>query len=102
MSLKNLIGIIVFLLLKYLFRRSVLYLKRRGLESAVTAAKVNFSSIFLRPNGAQLDELREYIEAGKLKAVIKGNVFEGIDKAPDAMAALEAGRTTGKVVVKIV
>ncbi len=64
-------------------------------------AKVKFDCLGLVPNSKDLSELGALVDAGKLKSIIQGNVFEGIDKAPDAMAALEGGRTTGKVIVKI-
>lgn len=49
--------------------------------------------------GAQ--ELAKLADDGKLKSVIKDNVFHGLEAAPEAFAKLESGRATGKVVVTI-
>lgn len=61
--------------------------------------KVNFNSIFLKPNSEDLDTLTQYVDEKKLKSII--TVYEGIQKAPEAMAFLETGRATGKVVVTL-
>ncbi len=56
-------------------------------------------SVFIAPVGVQ--ELAKMADDGKLKSVITDNVFQGLDKAPEAFAKLESGRATGKVVVTI-
>jgi NADPH:quinone reductase-like Zn-dependent oxidoreductase len=76
-----------------------LYFSNWSLSSATKAAKVSHHGLLLSPNAKDLLELNKDIDAGKMKTVI--NVFEGIEKSIEAVAMLESGRTTGKVVIKI-
>ena len=38
---------------------------------------------------------------GKLKSIVKDNIFNGIESAPEAFAKMESGRVTGKVAVTL-
>jgi NADPH:quinone reductase-like Zn-dependent oxidoreductase len=52
-----------------------------------------------KPNQDDLQVLRELIEAGKLRPLI-GRTYP-LDEVPEAMRALEAGKTRGKIVITV-
>ncbi|MDJ0784421.1 MAG: NADP-dependent oxidoreductase [Desulfosarcinaceae bacterium] len=60
---------------------------------------IQFRFVFVEPSSAQLDELREMIEAGDLKAKITAT-FD-LDEAAKAHEMIEAGHTRGKIVLRI-
>jgi NADPH:quinone reductase-like Zn-dependent oxidoreductase len=60
---------------------------------------VQFRYWFMRPDGVQLADLLGRVERGELK--LHTQVFEGMDAFPQAFAALESGRTLGKLVVRL-
>jgi len=64
--------------------------KRRGIE---------YSFLFARPDGRQLAEIGDLLEAGHIHPVID-QVFP-FDQAKEALAYLEKGRAKGKVVVQM-
>jgi alcohol dehydrogenase len=60
---------------------------------------VDYSFLFMRPDGAQLQQITALVEAGSIKPVIdKVFPFEAMQ---DALAYVETGRAKGKVVVKV-
>ena len=60
---------------------------------------VTYSFLFAHPDGAQLSEIGELLEAERIRPVID-KVFP-FEQAKDALAYLAQGRSKGKVVVKI-
>jgi NADPH:quinone reductase-like Zn-dependent oxidoreductase len=64
--------------------------KQRGAE---------YSFLFVHPDGSQLAEIGQLIEAGRIQPVID-KVFP-FDQTKEALAYLEAGRAKGKVVVQM-
>lgn len=58
-----------------------------------------YSFLFVHPDGSQLAELGELLASGHLRPVID-KVFP-FEQAKEALAYLETGRATGKVVVQI-
>lgn len=80
--------------LKWLFA----WITRR--ERALAAQRqVRFRYWFMRPDGAQLQRLVDLIEHGELK--INLQTYSGLDRIPEAMANLESGHTSGKLVVVV-
>lgn len=73
-----------------LSRKMNRYARKRGAE---------YSFLFVHPDGSQLAEIGELIEAGRIWPVID-KVFS-FDQAKEALAYLEKGRAKGKVVVQI-
>lgn len=61
---------------------------------------VDYSFLFVHPDGRQLAEIGKIIEAGHIVPVID-RVFP-FDQTREALAYLEAGRAKGKVVVQII
>lgn len=61
---------------------------------------VEYSFLFLHPDGHQLAEIGKLLEAGHILPVID-KVFP-FDQTKEALAYLEEGRAKGKVVVKVV
>lgn len=61
---------------------------------------VTYSFLFARPDGDQLAEIGELLEAERIRPVID-KVFP-FEQAKDALAYLDRGRSRGKVVVKII
>lgn len=60
---------------------------------------VAYSFLFVQPNGRQLAEIGELLEAGHIRPVLD-SVFP-FDRAKEALAYLEKGRAKGKVVVRL-
>src|SRR5256885_281544 len=65
--------------------------KKRGVE---------YSFLFVHPDGRQLAEIGKLLEAGRIRPVID-KVFP-FDQAKEALAYLEKGRAKGKVVVQLI
>jgi NADPH:quinone reductase-like Zn-dependent oxidoreductase len=61
---------------------------------------IEYSFLFVHPDGRQLEEIGKLIEAGHIVPVID-KVFP-FDQTKEALAYLEQGRAKGKVVVKII
>jgi NADPH:quinone reductase-like Zn-dependent oxidoreductase len=74
-----------------LSRKIIRQARKRGIE---------YSFLFMHPDGGQLAEIGQLLEAGKIRPVID-KVFP-FDQAKDALAYLEKGRAKGKVVVQMV
>lgn len=60
---------------------------------------VHYSFLLMRAHGAQLNELTRLAEAGVIKPVI--DTVYPFSETPNALAQVEAGRSTGKVVIAI-
>jgi NADPH:quinone reductase-like Zn-dependent oxidoreductase len=58
---------------------------------------VRYSFLFMRANGAQLGEIADLIDAGRLRPIVDQTY--PFDEAPRALAHVEGGRTKGKVVI---
>jgi len=61
---------------------------------------VDYSFLFVHPDGQQLAEIGKLLEAGHIVPVID-KVFP-FDQSKEALAYLEKGRAKGKVVVKMI
>ncbi len=61
--------------------------------------QVNFKFLFMKANGEQLSRITSLIEAGNIHPVID-RVFP-FEQTNEAMSYVEAGRSKGKVVVKV-
>jgi NADPH:quinone reductase-like Zn-dependent oxidoreductase len=73
-----------------LSRKIICRARKRGIE---------YSFLFVHPDGRQLAEIGELLKAGRIRPVID-KVFP-FDQAKEALAYLEKGRAKGKVVVQI-
>src|SRR5207244_9990861 len=82
----NLFMVFVFGLLS---RKIIRHARKRGVE---------YSFLFVHPDGRQLAEIGELLKAGRIGPVID-KVFP-FDQAKEALAYLEKGRAKGKVVVQ--
>jgi NADPH:quinone reductase-like Zn-dependent oxidoreductase len=60
---------------------------------------VRYSFLFMRADGAQLEQIAALIDAGALRPVID-RTFP-FDQTPEALAYVQAGRSKGKVVVTV-
>lgn len=60
---------------------------------------INYSFLFMKADGKQLEEITKLIEAGKIKPVID-KVFS-FGNTNDALKYVESGRAKGKVVIKM-
>jgi len=60
---------------------------------------VNYHFLFMKPSGAQLEILRDYIEAGKLEPIID-RVFS-FEQTQEAIEYSESGHAKGKIIIKI-
>lgn len=73
-----------------LSRKIIRHARQRGVE---------YSFLFVHPDGGQLAEIGKLLEAGRIRPVID-KVFP-FDQAKEALAYLEKGRAKGKVVVQM-
>src|SRR2546425_52441 len=73
-----------------LSRKITRHARKRGVE---------YSFLFVHPDGRQLAEIGELLQAGRIRPVID-KVFP-FDQAKEALAYLEKGRAKGKVVVQM-
>lgn len=58
---------------------------------------VRYRYLFMHASGSELTELAQAVQAGKLRPVLDSSY--PLERIADAMAALEAGRAKGKIVV---
>ncbi|MFW0700123.1 NADP-dependent oxidoreductase [Pantoea sp. R13S299] len=84
------LNIVLRMIFGLMSRRILRLSKKRGLD---------YSFLFVRPDGNQLSEIGKLIEAGKIKPVID-RVFP-FAETQDALQWLQQGHAKGKVVVKI-
>lgn len=70
-----------------------------GVRRQAQRLKVNFSFLFMKPSGSQLNQITRLIESGAIRPVVD-KVF-AFDATNDAMAYVESGRAKGKVVIKV-
>jgi NADPH:quinone reductase-like Zn-dependent oxidoreductase len=73
-----------------LSRKIIRHARKRGVE---------YSFLFVHPDGRQLAEIGELLKTGRVRPVID-KVFS-FDQAKEALAYLEKGRAKGKVVVQM-
>jgi NADPH:quinone reductase-like Zn-dependent oxidoreductase len=82
------------LFMKFVFgllsRKIIRHARKRGVE---------YSFLFVHPDGRQLAEIGKLLEAGRIRPVID-KVFP-FNQAKEALAYLEKGRAKGKVVVQL-
>lgn len=70
-----------------------------GITRKARKRGAEYSFLFVHPDGRQLAEIGELLQAGKIRPVID-RVFP-FDQAKEALAYLEKGRAKGKVVVQM-
>lgn len=79
--------------------KQILRLLSFGIRKASHAAGVKYSFVFMRANGAQLEEITSLVESGAIKPVIdKVYPFASI---AEALTYVEQGRSKGKVVINV-
>lgn len=81
------------------FLRFVFGMMSRKIISLAKKRQVNYSFLFVRPDGAQLSEIGKLLESEHIKPVID-RVFP-FEQAKDALSYLAQGRARGKVIVKV-
>lgn len=70
-----------------------------GIRRKSRKKNINYSFVFMRASGAQLDKITRFIESGVLKPVID-RTFP-FESTADALSYVEQGRSKGKVVINI-
>jgi NADPH:quinone reductase-like Zn-dependent oxidoreductase len=81
------------------FLLQVMRLLSFGIRRKAKGRRVSYSFLFMRASGEQLSHITSLIEAGSIRPVMdRVFPFEAINKA---LAYIEAGRSKGKVVVKL-
>lgn len=76
----------------------VIRLLSAGVRRRARTLGIDFSFLFMRASGSQLDDITRLIEAGDIRPVID-KVFP-FESTNEAMAYVESGRAKGKVVIK--
>jgi NADPH:quinone reductase-like Zn-dependent oxidoreductase len=82
-----------------LFMVFVFALLSRKIIRLASESGAAYSFLFVHPDGSQLAEIGELLEARRIRPVID-KVFP-FEQAKEALAYLEKGRTKGKVVVQM-
>jgi NADPH:quinone reductase-like Zn-dependent oxidoreductase len=80
--------------------RFVFGLLSRKIIRRASKRGVDYSFLFLHPNGEQLVEIAAILKTGSIRPVID-QIFP-FDQAKEALAYLEKGRAKGKVVVQMI
>lgn len=81
------------------FVGAIVRLLSSGVRKKATQRGLTYSFLFMRANGHQLRDITRLIEAGAIRPVID-RVFP-FESTNEALAYVEAGRTKGKVVIKL-
>jgi NADPH:quinone reductase-like Zn-dependent oxidoreductase len=81
------------------FMLFVFWLLSRQIIRHAKKRDIEYSFLFVHPDGSQLANIGELLKAGSIRPVID-TVFP-FDQAKDALAYLEKGRAKGKVVVQM-
>ena len=82
-----------------LILRLVMRMLSRGILKKAKSRAVDYSFLFMRAEGQQLQEIAKLIDAGAIRPVVD-KVFPFAQTA-DALAYVETGRAKGKVVVAV-
>lgn len=82
-----------------LMLRFVMRMLSRGVLKKAKARGVGYSFLFMKADGAQLEQLTKLIDAGIIRPVVD-KVFP-FARTAEALAYVETGRAKGKVVVKV-
>jgi len=81
------------------FVKIILSLISSGIRKTAKKLNIEYSFLFMRAEGKQLQEITELIESGSIKPVVD-KVFP-FTETNDALSYVESGRSKGKVVVKM-
>lgn len=81
------------------FVRIILTLISSGIRKGARKAGIDYSFLFMRAEGKQLQEITDLVESGKIHAVVD-KVFP-LDQVNEALSYVESGRAKGKVVLKV-
>jgi NADPH:quinone reductase-like Zn-dependent oxidoreductase len=81
------------------FVKIILSLISSGIRKMAKKLNVDYSFLFMRAEGKQLQEITKLIESGVIKSVVD-KVFP-FDQTNDALSYVESGRSKGKVVIKV-
>jgi NADPH:quinone reductase-like Zn-dependent oxidoreductase len=76
---------------------AIFWLISYGIRSRARRAGIGYRYLFMHPSGADLAQLAELIEQGKLKVIVDKTY--PLANISDALAYVESGRAKGKVVV---
>jgi len=82
-----------------LILRLVIRMLSRGILKKAKSQSVDYSFLFMRAEGEQLQEIAKLIDAGAIRPVVD-KVFP-FPQTADALAYVETGRAKGKVVVTV-
>ncbi|KAI1811825.1 NAD(P)-binding protein [Poronia punctata] len=74
--------------------------RRTVLPAFLGGGKRKFRFLLLQQRQDELAQLGQWLEEGKIRAVIDGDVF-AFEDVPKAFEKLKTGRTRGKIVVKV-
>ncbi|WP_341908387.1 NADP-dependent oxidoreductase [Fluviicola taffensis] len=81
------------------FVKIILSLISSGIRKTAKKLNIEYSFLFMRAEGKQLQKITELIESGSIKPVVD-KVFP-FTETNDALSYVESGRSKGKVVVKM-
>lgn len=81
------------------FVKLVMRLLSSGVRRRARGHGLGYSFLFMKANGAQLQEITRLIEEGAIRPVVD-KVFS-FEATNEALAYVEAGRAKGKVVIKV-
>lgn len=81
------------------FAKPVVWLRTGARRTAVAKTGARFEYVFMRPDGAMLGEIGQWVDTGKLRPILHRTY--AFAEVKEAFAELERGRARGKIVVTI-
>lgn len=75
------------------------YLKHKSLNMVRSGMAPKFDVVAVSPNGSQLGKVLKLLEDSKIKVII--DTTFGVDEVEEALAHLEQGHCTGKVLLRV-
>ncbi|MDW8850912.1 NADP-dependent oxidoreductase [Flavobacterium sp. MMLR14_040] len=81
------------------FVKIILSLISSGIRKKAKAKNVDYSFLWMKADGEQLNEITKLIEAGIIEPILD-KVFP-FDKTNEALSYVESGRAKGKVIIRI-
>ncbi|TCV66223.1 NADP-dependent oxidoreductase [Pseudomonas fluorescens] len=79
--------------------KQVLRLLSHGIRKKARQLGIDYTFVFMKASGSQLQKITSLIEAGTIRPVVD-RVFP-LDSTADALAYVETGRAKGKVIIKV-
>ncbi len=75
------------------------YKMPEDLTDAIKAKDASYKYIWMHPDGAQLNQIKNFVEAGKIKPIV--DKIYSLEESTEAFLHLATGRAKGKIIIKL-